>query len=266
MNEDDQTPKHAEHPEELLSAYVSGEASEADRVSVQDLMSSCSECQREVELAVQARAALQSLPELDAPGLRVERMGSTAPAAQERAAPPPRGILDRVREWGWERLAWGAGLIAAGSLVALFVLVQSSEAPLEQQAGRPQTGAEANQQFLEGRANYTPGSLDALARRLVASQRTALSAEQTPAPAAAPTDQSGQARSDVEDRARDCLRRGGGLSPQARPVHVEEASFRGIPAYIGAFRSGVRGGRQYLLVLAVDHRSCDALYVINRSL
>jgi hypothetical protein len=89
---------------------------------------------------------------------------------------------------------------------------------------------------------------------LVASERTALAAGQ-----AAP-------KADVTDRAGDCLRRGGGLPPRARPVHAEEATFRGTPAFVGAFETGAAGGRQYLLVLAVDRSTCDALYVITRSL
>ena len=270
MNEGDETRNHAQHPEELLAAYVSGEASDGDRTTVQALLSACSECRMEVDLAVQARAALQSLPELESPALRVEgAVQPTAPATPERGFAPGPGILARVREWGWERLAWGAGLVAAGSLVALFLLVQLSGGPLQEQAAQaPQRGAESDQGLTQSAAgpNYTPASLDALARRLVASQRTGLKTPQTtPAPAAAPTG-GAQPSPGGADRARDCLRRGGGLPPRAPAVHVEEASFRGTPAFVGAFESGAPGGRRYLLVLAVDRSTCDALYVINRSL
>jgi anti-sigma factor RsiW len=256
MNESDETRNHAQHPEELLAAYVSGEASEGDRTTVQALLSACSECRREVDLAVQARAALQSLPELESPALRVDRVAQpTAAATRERTPVARPGILEKLREWGWERIAWGAGLVAAGALVALFVLVQAGGGPSEEQAAqapRPTTTT-----FLENSGagrGYTPASLDALARRLVASERTALAAGQT-----AP-------KADVTDRAGDCLRRGGGLPSRARPVHAEEAAFRGTPAFVGAFETGAAGGRQYLLVLAVDHSTCDALYVITRSL
>ncbi len=270
MNEGDETRDHAQHPEELLAAYVSGEASDDDRTTVQGLLFGCSECRIEVDLAVQARAALQSLPELDSPALRVEgAVQPTAPATPERRSAPGRGILATVQEWGWERLAWGAGLVAAGSLVAFFLLVQLSGGPLQEEAAQaPPRGAESDQALTQSGdgPNYTPASLDALARRLVASERTALTTPQTtPAPAAAPKG-SAEPSAGAADRVRDCLRRGGGLPRRADPVHVEEASFRGTPAFVGAFERGAAGGRRYLLVLAVDQRTCDALYVINRSL
>ena len=270
MSEDDETQNHAQHPEEVLAAYVSGEASDDERATMQTLLSACSECRMEVDMAVQARAALQSLPELESPALRVEGIARPAAATTpERDAAARPGILDRIREWGWERIAWGAGLVAAGSLVALFLLVQVGGGPLQEQAARaPQGGAAPDRTFTESSdgPNYTPASLDALARRLVASQGTMLTTPQTrPAPATAPKERA-QSTAGAVDRARDCLRRGGGLPQRARPVHVEEASFRGTPAFVGAFESGAQGGRQYLLVLAVDSRTCDALYVINRSL
>ncbi len=270
MNENDETRNHAQHPEDLLAAYVSGEASDGDRTTVQALLSACSECRLEVDLAVQARAALQSLPELESPALRVDTVAQPAAAAiRERTAVVPPGILGKLREWGWERIAWGAGLVAAGSLVALFLLIQSGEAPSDQAAtqGRARGDAQQSVEALSGDGrNYTPASLDALAKRLVASKRSTLAAPQTnPAPVAGP---GGGAQSPAGgvSRARDCLRRGGGLPPRARPVHAEEATFRGTPAFVGAFETGAAGGRQYLLVLAVDQSTCDALYVITRSL
>ncbi len=269
MNEDDQTQYHANHPEEVLAAYVSGEASDEERATMQTLLSACSECRMEVDMAVQARAALQSLPEVESPALRVEGIvrpeAATTPDLGAAAGP---GILEKIREWGWERIAWGAGLVAAGSLVALFLLVQVGGGPSQEQAARaPQGGTASDRALTETSTgpNYTPASLDALAKRLVASDRSTLGRPK-PAPAPAGSQESGELLAGRADRARDCLRRGGGLPPRARPVHVEGAMFRGTPAFVGAFESGAPGGRQYLLVLAVDRRTCDALYVINRSL
>ncbi len=271
MNEDDETQNHAQHPEEVLAAYVSGEASEDERATMQTLLSACSECRVEVDMAVQARAALQSLPELVSPALGVE--GVVRPRAadtRERATPTTGpGILDRIREWGWERIAWGAGLVAAGSLVALFLLVQAGGAPSDQAATRGRAQEDAQRPFgvLSGDGpNYGPASLDALAKRLVASNRSTLGVPKMgPAPAAG-SQESPEAVAGGTGRALECLRRGGGLPARARQVHVEEAMFRGTPAFVGAFESGTPGGRRYLLVLAVDRRTCDALYVINRSL
>ncbi|HEX2089639.1 MAG TPA: hypothetical protein VHI54_06910 [Actinomycetota bacterium] len=270
MNEGDETRNHANHPEELLAAYVSGEASEGDRTNIQALLSVCSECRREVDVAVQARAALQSLPGLEAPGLRLDGVVRPADSASRQREPGSRpGFLDRVRGWGWERIAWGAGLVAAGSLVALFFLVQlSGDLGQQPAAPAPQRGAESDGTFNKtaGGSNYTPASLDALAKRLAGSERTALATPQTtPAPASAPK-ATLEPLSGGSDRARECLRRGGGLQPRTRPVYLEEATFRGIAAYVGAFESAARGGRRYLLVLAVNRSTCDALYVINRSL
>lgn len=267
MNNGDITRDHSEHPEDLLATYVDGEASDAERADVEELLSSCTECRMEVDLAVQARAALQSLPQLQAPELRAEHLAPSAATTGQRPS-SRRGVLSRVREWGWERLAWGAALVAAGSLVALFVLVQWGGGSLQQQTtGGPRTTAGADSSLSEqGAPGYTPASLDALARRLVATKRATLAGGQSaPAPAAA-QEESQQRTAAAGDRARDCLRRGGGLPPKARPVHVEEAAFRGTPAFIGAFDSGAAGGGRYLLVLAVNSRTCEALYVINRSL
>ncbi|HEX2069064.1 MAG TPA: hypothetical protein VHH54_02535 [Actinomycetota bacterium] len=270
MNEDEETQNHAQHPEELLAAYVSGEASDDDMATVQTLLSACSECRMEVDMAVQARAALQSLPDLEAPALRLDGVVRPTPAGtRERVPAAGSGILDKIREWGWERIAWGAGLVAAGSLVALFLLVQIGGGPLQEQAARAPQGGAASDRALTGSSagpNYTPASLDALAKRLVASDRSTLGlAKKGPGPAAG-SQESAEPVAGRAEGARECLRRGGGLSKRARPVHVEEAKFRGTPAFVGAFESGAPGGRQYLLVLAVDRRTCDALYVINRSL
>lgn len=259
------TTTHATHSEDLLATYVSGQASDAERAEAETLVSTCTECRREVDLAVQARAALQSVPELHAPQLRVEGIVPPAAAVAESAS-SRRGVPRRVRRWSWERVAWGAGLVAAGSLVALFVFVQSVGGPSQDQAAAPQTTGDANLRLTEEGRDYTTASLDALARRLVASNRTALATEQSaPSPAAAPEGDQ-QSRAGRRERPRDCLRRGGGLSPGARPLYVEVAAFRGTPAFIGAFESGAPGAARYLLVLAVDRKTCNALFVINRSL
>ncbi len=265
MNNDATTTDHGRHPEELLATYVAGEASEGERTRVETLLSECTECRREVEFAVQARAALQSLPELNTPELRIKDVSpSTVPPKAEVS--PRRGVLTRVREWSWERIAWGAGLVAAGSLVALFVLVQSRGEPFQEQAAQgPGTTAGSDMESRETRPNYTPASLDALARQLGASQRALAGGRPAPSPATAATEGQ-QPTANVGDRARDCLRRGGGLRAGARPVYVEEAAFRRTSAFVGAFESGAPGGGRYLVVLAVDSSTCDALYVITRSL
>lgn len=266
MNERDISPDHAEHPQDLLATYASGEASEEERTAVETLLAACTDCRTEVNLAVQARAALQSLPELDAPDLSAEGIVPSVTGLPHRPAPAGQRARSRTRQWSWERVAWGAGIVAVGSLVALFMLLQSGQAPLREQAAPAKRAAPgAAQETLSGGRSYTPTSLDALARQLAASHRTALAAnEPQPSPAAAPKGASAST-GDTGGRPVDCLRRGGALRRSAQVVHVEKADFRGTPAFIGAFQS-TQGSGRYLLVLAVDRKSCNALYVINRSL
>ena len=262
MREEDIHRDHAEHAEELLATYVGGTASEEDRAAAEALVAACGECRMEVELAVQARAALQTLPELDAPGLADERL---MPSAERRVEPSAarRGALAGLREWSWDRVAWGAGIVVAGSLVAILFLVQLSGRSAQEQAGRARGAAPERLGPRSGDGpNYNPASLDALSQRLATAERRALAAQQ---PAAATSDEATQNLAS-RDRPVNCLRRGGGLPSDSRPVHIERAAFRGVPAFIGAFQSGGPGSPRYLLVLAVDRQTCDALYVINRSL
>ncbi len=259
---------HAQHPEDVLAAYVDGSASGDERATAQALVASCSDCRREVDLAVHARAALQSLPELDSSEL--------APAGRAPApatARHPSGFREWTRQWRWERVAGVAGVVAVGSLVALFVLLQSG-GPASRDGvttlGRSNSPRSNTGSMEGGQGDYTATSLDALARQLVASDRTDLAAKQ-PGSRTTQAPVSGQTAETTSrgnpNRAIRCLRTAGGLGPSARPVHVEAAGFQGTPAFVGAFVHTVtRDARQYLVVLAADRASCSPLYVINRSL
>jgi hypothetical protein len=264
-NEQTGSKDHSRHSEELLASYVDGTASPEERAEAQRLVSGCPECRREVQLATMARAALRSLPQLDAPGV-ADAVGARARSrGARRAAFAGRPV---AHAWRWERVAWGAGIAAAASLVAVFLLLQSGGGRVaNEQAGRAPAPAAQMTPFAResGRTQYDPASLDALARRLTTSDRTTLGAN-TPQPPAGPTTTtSGKATAD--SRAVECLRRAGGLGTKAQPTYLEDAFFEGTRAFIGAFRSPARsGGRERLVVLAVDRRSCSVLFVINRSL
>ena len=267
MNEKDITPDHADHPEELLATYVGGEASEDERAAAQALLASCTECRGELDLAVQARAALQSLPELDAPGVGAEDIVPSLTGPARRPAVAAQRNRRRTRQWTWERVAWGAGIVAVGSLVALFMLLQTAPAPMQEQAAPAQRAApRSGLETLSGERDYTPASMDALARRLATSARTALAAKEPQPSPAAPAGAPQLAGDTAGGRPVQCLRRGGGLPRSADALHVERATFRGTRAFIGAFRTPGPTSARYLLVLAVDRRTCDPLYVINRSL
>src|SRR6266540_1749327 len=73
-----------EHPDELLAGYVGGSASSDERRTVEAHLAGCSQCRDDLALAMAARTALASLPQLDAPGLAAQgvealRAGATRP-------------------------------------------------------------------------------------------------------------------------------------------------------------------------------------------
>jgi len=57
------------HPGELLSAFLDGEITAAERSRVMDHLTGCSECRAELESLNGARTALRSLPILDPPAM-----------------------------------------------------------------------------------------------------------------------------------------------------------------------------------------------------
>ena len=52
------------------------------------------------------------------------------------------------------------------------------------------------------------------------------------------------------------------LEPDALPVYLEAATFKGVPAYIGAFARP--GSRLNLVVVAVSRGTCQPLYTLSR--
>lgn len=78
------------HPEELLAPFVDGTASVHERATVETHLMFCPSCRAAVELARSARAALRSLPELEAPSIDLRAMGlGTGVERAARAETPP---------------------------------------------------------------------------------------------------------------------------------------------------------------------------------
>jgi len=122
-------------------------------------------------------------------------------------------------------------------------------------------------------ASYTPATLNSLAKRLAPAARLAESAPTTTPGATPPafgselTPGPGKVATGSADRAAsrgalDCLIAGGGLEQNALPIYLEVATFKGVPAYIGAFARP--GTRLNLVVVAVSRGTCQPLYTLSR--
>jgi len=272
------------HPDAALASYTDGSATDEERRVVEAHLAECSTCRADVEFAAQGRAAMQSLPDLGAPGLVGEGLGwlpkatpetpihTVRPGAwRDRAAERPRRRPSPVSL----RIAWGAGVAVAASLAAVFLFVGLKGGGGSQSATTAGgTAASNGEAFAPVRSSidYTPASVDALARTLAQkggfqalTGRTA--AAPAPAPAVGEPVASPAAKALDQNAAKDeasCLRSGAGLGSTVAPTYLEVATFQGKPAFIGAFRTGPAGASPtHLLVIAVDRVSCRALYVVT---
>jgi anti-sigma factor RsiW len=273
MNQDPRTP--GLHPDAELASFVDGSAGEADRRMVEAHLATCAACRSDVEFALQGHAAMQALPEIDVPEALTEVLRFLPHAGAEKSGDGVRPVAtgQAVRErrlrrssgsTRWERVAWGAGLAAAASLVAVFVFFGSNGGG--NQLATKDAGAPAAQPGprtfggTETLTNYDRASLDDLARQL-ARARTSIAAGGTTATAGQPGPTLDQAEA---GQALACLRRGAGLASGAAATYLESASFEGKPAFIGAFPVGVSGGTPTnLLVESVDQTNCQPLYVVT---
>jgi len=275
-----------DHPEELLAAYVEGSATADERRAVDSHVTSCGQCRSEIELATSARAALASLPELEAPGLaktgleafrqpadRVDEAWTGGPAT---AGPAP----GRVRQLGgrihWDRVALGAGLAAAAGLFVIFVAIgvfrgTGGRSGVPSQAGANGT---ALPQVIDRSAAYSPASLQALAARLRApAEQGRLLSKAPDGSFAGIGGSSGPQPSPASDAvnstaALSCLHNATGLLPTAKPIYLESANFHGVPAFIGAFvvPPPASGAGSHLIVAAVSRNGCQPLYEVRESL
>ena len=289
------------HPDELLAEFVEGTASTTDRETVEAHLASCDSCREEFELALTARAALVSMPQLGAPGLAAAGLDALrraalqpvpSPGAEARAKAAPRtGAPTPVepvseptpapsatpigarRQVHWGQLAAVAAVVVLlAGVIAIPVLLskgggssQSASAPHEPAASSPLP-------LIDRGKDYSTKELDQLAASIASSRAAVEGAGRgvTPAPLATgppvPTGPVMAADSAASQTALDCVTSGAGLQPQdqAVPVYLEEADVEGTPAYVGAFQ--LPNVKLRLLLIAVSRDGCQPLYNVRQTI
>jgi len=280
-------PPHstADHPEELLAGYVDGSATLQERGVVEAHLASCRLCREEADLAATARTALASVPELDPPGLAGRgiaglrgRLLTAVPQTIEEPTPAapreqPRTI-PRGRRSAWVPALAAAVIVVIAGLISVPILLRGgsgvTSAPSKLAAPTPSESPVPA--LVDVGASYTPATLNALAKRLAPAARLAeIAPTTTPAPTQpafgpgltpAPGNATGSTDQAASRSALDCLIAGGGLAQDALPVYLEAATFKGVPAYIGAFARP--GSKLNLVVVAVSRGTCQPLYTLSR--
>jgi hypothetical protein len=280
-----------EHPYEELSAYVEGSASDDERRRVDEHLEVCDFCRADLEFAARARAALASLPDLEAPGLAEGALewvrrgtGDERPAEvpdsvvtdgeaavvplSQRWSPSGRrrtAVGRRGRVQTWPRLAWGAGIAAAAAIAAVVVfagLNGTSHNTAAKGAGGLSAEAGAPGRTLQpvrSDTNYDQSSLDSLAITL-ARQGGFKAATEVPAAAPSPAAEGAATTNESQDsfasgqsteEAIACLQRGAGLAAGSSPTYLESAFFNGKPVYVGAFQTQPTGASSRQLQVVV---------------
>ncbi len=276
----------ADHPEELLAGYVDGSATPQEREAVEAHLVSCQKCREDAGLATAARTALASLPQLDPPGLArlglpglrgtglkavpetIEEATHSAPAEQPRTIP-------RGRRTAWVPALAAAVIVVIAGLISLPFLLRGGggAATARSKPAAPVPSESPVPALVDVGASYTPATLNTLAKRLAPAARQAEGAPTTtpgatqPAFGSGPLLAPGRVATGSADQAAsrgalDCLIAGGGLEQDALPVYLEGATFKGVPAYIGAFAR--LGARLNLVVVAVSRGTCQPLYTLSR--
>jgi anti-sigma factor RsiW len=250
-----------EHPDELLAGYVDGSASPEERRAVDAHLAGCSRCRDELALAKTARAALVSLPELDAPGLAVPGMEAMrAPGGEDQLA--ERRETRRRRQWQASWVAIGA----AAAVLALFVVVPlalngdtgGGPASLNAPAASPEATSASYPPVQDRELDHNPASVLALARRLAGAQRRGELDNRT---SGRGTPLSGAPRvADVSSaEVVQCAVQATGIPPETVPVYLETATYRGAPAFVVAVLSE-GANRSHLRVYAVSQQDCTFLF------
>jgi anti-sigma factor RsiW len=274
MNEDHRMPEP--HPEAELASFVDGSATDRERGLVEAHLAGCSTCRADVEFAMQGRAAMRALPQLESPGLTDKGLAwlpqaRPDPSTRERSGDSAHRTRDRSKSRipGWQRVAWGSGIAVAATIVAVFVFANlQGGGSLNTTAGGTrvaESGAEAVA-GVQSSTDYDRASLAALAQNLL--QQGKSFSTDAAAPAAAPimgaTPSVETLEKDAATRAQDCLQRAAGVADGETPSYVEVATFQGTPAFIGAFHTSPSGGTlTQLLVVAVSRADCRVLYLVT---
>ena len=258
------------HPEELLAAYVEGGLDEPALSDVQSHLQGCALCRREVELAGSARAALATLPEVEAPAVFIpEAMAGHGPKLERR---PSRAAM-----------VWTRGLAAAGVAAAVVILAfamlggemsnqaprgdgLAAEAPASESTAPESTGAESFASpptFRSTDRNYDAESVNDLARGLA---RPFAENDGTLASGTAPPTPTEKEAVDgvagiVLIQAAECMARTAGLDPGPMPTYLERARFEGEPAFIGIFPQGPSGAPTHVVVVVASAPDCSLLHL-----
>jgi hypothetical protein len=218
------------HPLDQLAPYVDGSLTGPERLEVERHLASCVQCRSEVAVATEARAALRSMPEVEAPtdlGLpALEAMGTR----EARHPGPPR----------WVR---AMPFVAAAAVVALLAItlprLGGGTASDSAADGALPTAPDTRNLRLEVvSTDFDATSLQAEAQASAARYADATSDQEGAAlasPAAATEGKTVGAAPSAE--ALRCLRTAFEGFP-GDPVRLVEASFEGTPAYLAFVLEG----------------------------
>ena len=244
------------HPEEQLSGYVDGTLGTDERAEVDAHLATCGTCREEIELSTRAVTMLRELPEVPVPFGTTRRV--MAEAGKERTS-------RAGRSWGWTQ--WAAGLAAAAVLVVVVAVAMprvGREALTESAGGggvrAGPTRAPGMEAALSGtvplevqpNADYDATKLERLADSSV--QRAT-----SDAALAAPSAKDALAAQ--AEGAAACLASPGGLTSRDRLVRLIQATFKGRPAYIGAYLEQTGAGQpaDRIVIWVVARRDCSIL-------
>jgi hypothetical protein len=278
----DEIDARMEHPDELLAGYVDGSASTEERETVETHLAGCSKCRNDVALAQAGRAALMSLPDLEAPGLAANgieglRLGASGEAGSgdelgdRRQA---RGEGERqLRRWraSWAALAGTAAVLALLAVIPIVLSHKGGQKSLSSEGGssdRPAPQAASRYPVvLDLGTQYDQQSLQALARQLGQDlQKQRSSSEGKPAllgPSSTPAPQ-GVAEAPATSVVQ-CILRGTGLPNDTVPLYLESATFQGTPAYLAAVQAE-GASKSHLRIYVVSQRDCTFLFEADQPL
>jgi anti-sigma factor RsiW len=276
MTNDDEA--RTEHPDELLAGYADGSASPDERHTVETHLVSCSQCRDELVLARTARAALTSLPELEAPGLTVgdlEALQSAGPprAADEVAAQREARQIRRQRQWKASWVALG-GVAAVLALFAIVPLVLNRGSGLKQATGgsarptaAPNAEAALYPQVRDRGIDYDQAAVRALAQQLAKTPGGVRTSGDSATPSYTPlfAVPSGRVTGLDSSRVVQCAIRGAGLPANTVPQYLEIARYRATPAYVVAVLTK-GGSKSHLIVYVVSQEDCTFLFEADQPL
>jgi hypothetical protein len=264
----DRRPPHAsgdDHPDEALSAFADGTATQDERALVLAHLQGCAACRRDVEMARRAIDALATLPEPPSPTLDpqsiVRRAGNVV--GMEPAAARRRGLA----RLGSGAVAGGlaAGLVAAGLVLVLATGVIKLGGGATSASGGASTGGGAevpaeSRDFALGKTStdFSRDTIDRLAAEEASRVEDGAAPGSSPVPSASPQGALLALRSKAESCTGPQVAHGESL------VSVVLARFDGRPAFVAVTHSGPATQR-VVRVIVTDRETCSVLYTAQAS-